>query len=420
MISGRLIDAVRAAAILLACAAACCFAGPAAAGTMVTPAQNRQMLGQLFEGPIDFYIARGPADACGPGCNEWIAAEGKFDGGAAARFKAFLDSPGRRRLPVFFHSPGGVLADAISMAQLLREYRMSAGVARTSIPGCTMQRRPGGNCDRLVKSGNIIEARLEMDKGQCHSACVFALAGAPRRTIASGALIGIHSPRTDALLWKKYVDSHPDARRLSDEERQLGLWHFVLTLGIDPQIVDLAANVGSKALYLLSRDEIEHFGLNSHGTFETAWLQHDEAHGRFTVVKAMTVTPAAGGASTAMIQLACYRGQGYELTFFRPLAKDEYAPGSSVKLSAGAGEIVLNPGFVSVSNAAYWTNGVRIEDVQKMAAEPAVNLRITFPPAAAPPWSARISTAGLTSALNELQIKCAQRKVTLAAPAPTR
>ena len=35
--------------------------------------------------PIVFYLAKGEADACGPGCNEWIAAEGQIDAGAARR-----------------------------------------------------------------------------------------------------------------------------------------------------------------------------------------------------------------------------------------------------------------------------------------------------------------------------------------------
>jgi hypothetical protein len=33
--------------------------------------------------PIEFYVAHGDANACGPGCSEWIAAEGKIDVGAA-------------------------------------------------------------------------------------------------------------------------------------------------------------------------------------------------------------------------------------------------------------------------------------------------------------------------------------------------
>ncbi|MET0923316.1 MAG: hypothetical protein ABWY47_09270 [Xanthobacteraceae bacterium] len=40
--------------------------------------------------PIVFYAAKGQADACGPGCSEWIAAEGQFDLGAPQRLRTFL------------------------------------------------------------------------------------------------------------------------------------------------------------------------------------------------------------------------------------------------------------------------------------------------------------------------------------------
>ncbi len=36
------------------------------------------------------YQAKGPANSCGPGCDRWIAVEGKVDQGAAARIRGFL------------------------------------------------------------------------------------------------------------------------------------------------------------------------------------------------------------------------------------------------------------------------------------------------------------------------------------------
>jgi hypothetical protein len=44
---------------------------------------------------IAFYLAHGDTDACGHGCKEWIAAEGKIDPGAAIKeslSRDFLDS----------------------------------------------------------------------------------------------------------------------------------------------------------------------------------------------------------------------------------------------------------------------------------------------------------------------------------------
>src|SRR5689334_10324174 len=57
--------------------------------------------------PMIFYLAKGDDDACGPGCSEWIAAEGQFDADTAQRLRAFLNRLGKRKLPIFFHSLGG-------------------------------------------------------------------------------------------------------------------------------------------------------------------------------------------------------------------------------------------------------------------------------------------------------------------------
>jgi len=53
---------------------------------------------------IEFYLARGDANACGRGCNEWIAAEGKIDLSAAQRLRRLLTKLGARRpRSIFIH-----------------------------------------------------------------------------------------------------------------------------------------------------------------------------------------------------------------------------------------------------------------------------------------------------------------------------
>ena len=384
---------------------------------LVSPGQNRQLTAQLYQGPVDFFVATGPANACGPGCSEWIAAEGKFDDGAAARLEAFLNSPRRRSLPIFFHSPGGVLSQGIAIAQLLRQNRMSAGVAHTVISGCTVQRRVGGNCDQLIKSGEDVPAEFQINGGQCHSACVFALAGAVTRNIAPGALIGVHSPRTDAIAWKKYSDKHPEARRLSDEERQLGLWRFVLTLGVDPAMVDLAGRVSPKGLYILSRDEIDHFNLMSHDHFETGWLARAQTDGKFEIVKA--VTPSGGDRSTMIVQLACHGSTGYQLTVFSPVPKDDSLPPSYGLFAAADASIAMRAGKVA-NDEAFWTAVTPMDVLRRIATANDARFAAIFNSGDYRPRAAQMSTDGLTEALSELQKRCVQRKVTSAATPPAK
>src|SRR6266849_6530911 len=50
--------------------------------------------------PMIFFIAKGERDVCGPGCSEWIAAEGMFDGPEVERrFRDLLDAVKGRNLP---------------------------------------------------------------------------------------------------------------------------------------------------------------------------------------------------------------------------------------------------------------------------------------------------------------------------------
>jgi hypothetical protein len=42
--------------------------------------------------PMFFSVAKGEPNACGPGCSEWIAAEGAIDSDAPKRLRTFLTS----------------------------------------------------------------------------------------------------------------------------------------------------------------------------------------------------------------------------------------------------------------------------------------------------------------------------------------
>ena len=57
--------------------------------------------------PMVFYVAKGEPNACGAGCREWIVAEGTIDRDAPVRLRALLNRLGQRKLPIYFHSPGG-------------------------------------------------------------------------------------------------------------------------------------------------------------------------------------------------------------------------------------------------------------------------------------------------------------------------
>src|SRR5579864_1079947 len=102
---------------------------------------------------IVFYLARGAADACGRGCNEWIAAEGKIDASAAQRLRQLLTKLGSQKAPIFFHSPGGSVTGSIELGRLIREQRLEVSVAHTVPRGCDQDKLLDKSCDALKRSG---------------------------------------------------------------------------------------------------------------------------------------------------------------------------------------------------------------------------------------------------------------------------
>jgi hypothetical protein len=387
-------------------ALACIFTSPAGAGYIMSPGQSKQLNPLLSQRPMDVYVATGPADACGPGCSEWIAVDGKFDPDAGKRFREFLNSPRRRSLPVFFHSPGGVLAAGIEIAFALRDNNMTAGVGRTTQEGCTVQRIAGGNCDARIKSGSDVPSHLAFQGAQCHSACVFALIGAATRRIAPSALVGIHSPKSDERAWKQFADQNPGARRLTNEERHQGLWRFVMALGVDPELVDAASKVANSSIYILGREEIVRYGLESSDRFETRWMMRGNPDGSSNLIKAITT---GSDQTTAVVQLGCSDLFGYRLTLFRAFPKGLYGQPPPAHLEAGQTRIMLLPGIGY--SIAHWTSVARRDEMQKLAAAPEINVALAYSRDPETAVTIKMASAGLSAGLNELQNYCSQRKL---------
>ena len=116
-------------------AALCCLPATSIAASE-DPKELERVLAKIRSDPMIFVVATGEPNACGRGCSEWIAGQGQFDEGAAQRFREFLAVLAQRDLPIFFHSDGGLVSQAVQIGLLLRENRMTAGVARTVPEGC--------------------------------------------------------------------------------------------------------------------------------------------------------------------------------------------------------------------------------------------------------------------------------------------
>src|SRR5262249_20804879 len=133
-------------------------------------------------------------DACGPGCSDWIAAEGAIEGPAAVeRLRELLDSLKERDLPIFFNSRGGSLRAARRIGRLLRERRMAAGVGKTIPEDCRPEGGAKASCRQIMQAKRELRAQWRVDGAACNSACVYAFVGASVRQVRRGARLGVHA-----------------------------------------------------------------------------------------------------------------------------------------------------------------------------------------------------------------------------------
>ena len=147
--------------------------------------------------PMAFYVAKGAPDACGRGCDTWIAVEGIIDDEAASRFRKFLFQTDRdwpATLPLYFSSPGGSLEQGLAMGRMLRQRLRVARVARTTVKECgDAQSQSDDACIKIKQSGRTLDADLSTRASVCSSTCVYLILGATTRQIEPAVVIGVHS-----------------------------------------------------------------------------------------------------------------------------------------------------------------------------------------------------------------------------------
>ncbi|HEY3642668.1 MAG TPA: hypothetical protein VGL31_16360 [Xanthobacteraceae bacterium] len=217
--------------------------------------------------PLEFFLARGEADACGPGCNEWIAAEGKIDPGTAQRLRRLLTKLGRRRPPIYFHSPGGSIVGSIELGRLIREQKFEVSVAHTIPLGCDRDKPLEQSCEAQKRSGQELDAEFDPAVAMCNSACVYAVAGGAVRRIPPWVKLGIHDVGFDPAKTQPRGALLGEAKRLAHAR----IHEYLREMGIDEALFRAAAAVPFESKRFLEREELVRFGIDRREFGETGW-----------------------------------------------------------------------------------------------------------------------------------------------------
>jgi hypothetical protein len=267
--------------------------------------------------PVVFYVAKGAADACGSGCDTWIAVEGRIDGDAAARFRKFLRPLRDRHLPMYFYSPGGDLDQAVAMGAVLHENPVVARVARTVVRECGFEAQDSDLCLKLKRSGRELHGDLRTRGSMCNSACPYLILGAATREIAPDAALGVHSAKVTLHFSGKPTEQMVAASMTRGHERADRLVSgYLAKMGAGAGLLDLAKSVKFEDMHLLTREEIVRFGIDRREFVETSWLF--ENNGRSAVHKsAIARNDADNSYRLSQWWLFCFNADQFELNFQR-------------------------------------------------------------------------------------------------------
>jgi hypothetical protein len=348
--------------------------------------------------PMIFFVAKGEPNACGPGCSEWMAAEGMFDGPQVERrFRDLLATLKGRNLPIVFNSLGGVIGEALVLGRILRERRMTASVGESYPEGCKARIAADESCRRIMQGSRELKAQLRTAGAVCSSACVYALLGASTRHVPADARVGIHAATPTA------VSSQPGW--LTVEQMHNNRKRYILEMGANPDLQDASIKTPAPGVHVLSRDELVGYRVETSGPYESDWMQYREPRGpmRSYMLKAVTQARGADGTEfrTSNLRLTCAESRpATSIEYQREAASNEIDVSTVIRISAGSEVKTLQRTTRTRGDDKYQTLADR-QFVQKALAAGAIVLTESFSPRNARPWSReiRISTAGLDQAL---------------------
>jgi hypothetical protein len=198
-----------------------------AAGSAQPQTPTRPPIGG-FGSPPDamiFYVARGAAGTCGPGCSEWIAAEGTVQWDTHKRLIAILDRQAGRKRPVVIQAWGEAnLNVATSLGRILRDR------------GIACHGKSDTECFALKRPGGPLDARMNLSDPRCDLACVLVLAGGVHRSLPPGTKVVLGG----MFIHNRLAPSVSEERREGLTVRFGELFRIYLRdMGVEPELLDI-------------------------------------------------------------------------------------------------------------------------------------------------------------------------------------
>lgn len=373
-----------------------------------------------FAAKLTIYLARGAPDACGPGCDRWIAIEGQIDREAAPRVRRFLAGVKDTQRPIYLNSPGGSVDPSYEIARLLRSRKAVARVGRTIATACAAGTQVDAACLKVKNAGGEIDAELTTYHAMCNSACGFVFMGATSREVAPDAGLAVHNSR----LILQFRGTPPpevvaEARRSRIAKGERDRTAFIAAMGISRELDDLIRTVKFESLHLLTRAELYRFGIDTRPFAETAWRLEKEAR---PYVRKFAVKKQENGTSFRLMEwrLSCESYKRVPLMFAGEI--DETTAGKREILMTADSEHGKEAGGFPIRSGKYeiWRGNVDRNMVDAMLASRALHFRETTTLQDDKTDSTKfdIDMTGLAPAWTQLKSSCALSALNPISPWP--
>ena len=357
---------------------------------------------------MQFYVVKGAPDACGRGCDSWVAIEGKIDSTAATRFRKFLALVRGRNLPFYFYSPGGSVQQALAMGAMLRERPVVARVGRTIVSDCGFEAQNGEACIKLKQSGRELHGDILTRGAFCGSACPYLMLGAATREVAADAELAVHSARItvsfsgpEAPPAEMVAAANANAHERSDSM----IAAYLSRMGADPALLALIRTVKFEQMHVLTREEIARFGIDRREFVETPWTFEPGTRG---MVHKVVLQRREGEKTFRTIhwRVVCLDTDHFELDFLRP--SPPVAALASVSISSGGAPISLVHSQAKLSEFEVWGTLMHQAVIHSLSAASQTELAETLPTTDGHTirLTQMLSSDGFADGLNRLVATC--------------
>lgn len=374
-----------------------------------------------FASRLTIYPAKGAPDACGPGCDRWIAIEGEIDENAASRVRRFLAGVKDMKRPIYLHSPGGNVEQSYLIGRLLRGRKAVARVGRTIATACAADAQVDAACLKTKNAGGEIEAELTTYHAMCNSACAYLFLGATSREVAPDAALAVHNSR---LVLAIHGNPPPGLiaelrqRRTATADRDRTA--YIAAMGIRGELDDLIRTVKFENLHILTRAELYRFGIDTRPLAETMWRLE---RGSRPYVSKFATLKNENGPSFRMMEWRLYCDDKNRVPLMFAAEIDAAAVGKrTIMMTADAAPNEEAGGFPTrTGKYEMWSGSLDFGTFRAIMASRSLHVRemTQKPDETADTTRFDIDATGLPSAWTQLAASCPPATPAAKSPSPT-